>query len=154
MAGPPAVRHPARGLAGLITVGEVADWASIVALIISCVNALLIFSVKRRIVLNVTLGPLFLRLRENSESMNRCLSEFGIFSDTFNEQLGRCEANVNAVRRRLGHRRSAFCKGAQRSILEYRRRKSVDAARDVYNDLQRVLQEVENRVEEQGIVGP
>jgi hypothetical protein len=154
MAGPLAVRHPARGLAGLISLSEVADWASIAALVISGLNTLLIFSLKRRIILNVTLEPLLLRLQENSRVMNQCLFLFDAFSDTFDEYFGPCEANINAVRRRLGYRRSAFCKDTQRSMLRYRRSRSLETARTVYNDLQRVLREVANRVEEQRIIGP
>jgi hypothetical protein len=136
-----------------MSLSDIADWASIVALLISGFNTLLIFSVKRRIVLNVTLEPMLARLTENSARMNGYL--LGVISaDVVNETIGLCEAEVRAIRRRFGGYRARFCRRLRRSMSHYRRRPDVDTARDVYNDLQQVIQEIANRAEEMRITGP
>ncbi len=134
-----------------MSVGEVADWASIAALVVSGINTLLIFALRRRILLNVTLEPLLDRLRENSNRMNGCLLLFDASIDTFDEVIAICEANVRALRRRLGLRRSWFCRDLIKAFGAYGDNRSYDAARRVFNHLQRVVQEVANRVEERRI---
>lgn len=137
-----------------MSLGEVADWASIAALVISAVNAVLIVSVKRRIVLNITLEPLLLRLKDNSQQINESLLGDAEAVAGLNEVVGLCEAEVKAIQRRFGFYRARFCRRLLRSIAYYRRRNDADAARAVYDDLQQVIQELANRIEELRITGP
>jgi hypothetical protein len=134
-----------------MTLGEVADWASIAALAISVLNATLIFSLKRRIVVNLTLEPLLERLREGSTQMNGYLLLFDASADAFDETAAIWEANVRAVQRRPGIRHGWFCRDLLKSLRVYRNRRSYDAARRVYNHLQKVIREVANRLEERRI---
>jgi hypothetical protein len=55
------------------------------------------------IVVNLTLEPSLQRLRENSMDMNQYLSYYEIHANGFFETAGMCEANIKAVRRRLGY---------------------------------------------------
>ncbi|HVH78184.1 MAG TPA: hypothetical protein VM782_02240 [Stellaceae bacterium] len=137
----------------MISISQVADWASIVALLVSAFNALQITIVKRRIILNVTLPDLLARLAENSRSMNLYLIAFSATNDSFDEVTGLCEANVRALKRRLGFGQGRICAGMLLSIRRYRRNRSASSARDLYNDLQQLIQEIANRLEEQRILG-
>ena len=136
-----------------MSLNEVADWASVAALLISAFNALQITSVRRRIILNVTLPTLLTRLRENSSRMNLYLISYLASGESFYEVIGPCEANVRALKRRIGFRQARICAGMLLSFKRYRRDKSVGNARDVYNELQQLIQEVANRLEEQRITG-
>jgi hypothetical protein len=138
----------------LISLSEVVDWASIAALVISGVNALLIFSLKRRIILNVTLGPLLGRLKDNSQRLNGCLLGDADAATGMTEIVGLCEAEAKAIQRRFGFYRARFCRRFLRSIAYYRLHGDMDAARAVYDDLQQVIQELANRIEELRITGP
>jgi hypothetical protein len=131
-----------------------ADWASIISLIISGYAAIQITLVKRRVVANLTLEPLLGRLRANSKEMNRCLSDYGSYRGQFDEVLGLMEANVRALRRRLGARYGWFCRRPLAAIRVYRLDENDAGARTVYNALQQVVQEVANLVEEMRITGP
>jgi len=131
------------------------DWSSVLALLITIYNAYQITRVRRQILLNLTLSSLLERLRRNSERMNECLllilKDASI--DTFDEVIAICEANVRAVRRRLGRTRARFCSPLLSAISVYRRAQNVDSARSVYNSLQGVIQEIANREEERRIRG-
>ena len=136
-----------------VDLNAAAAWASIVSLLISAYNAIQITSVRRNILLNVTLPLLLERLRENSKVINGHLLIFDGSADGFEEVIGLCEANVRAVRRRLGYFRGWFCRRMLKAIVRHRRRRSVDSARSVYNALQQLIQEVANRAEERRITG-
>ncbi|MFZ2003579.1 MAG: hypothetical protein WB697_09915 [Stellaceae bacterium] len=137
----------------MISLSEVADWASIAALLVSAINALLIFSVKRRIVLNVTLEPLLFRLKDCSQRMNASLLEYPEAATGLNEIVGLCDAEARAIRRRFGFYRARFCARLLRSITHYRRHNGLDEAQAIYDDLQQVIQELVNRIEELRITG-
>jgi hypothetical protein len=171
MAGPPAVRHPERGLAQLKgdlstkcdwgesgwmagTLGFWADLASLVSLGISILNAFWIFSIRRRILSNLALNGLLDRFRKNSRRMNGYLLRYDASVDGFSEVIGLCEADTRAVKRRLSFPRSRIGNRLLRSIANYRGRKSVDTAQGVYGDLQQLIQELTNHIEEIRIMGP
>ena len=137
----------------MITLTEVADWVSIIALLISIFNTLLIFSVKRRIMLNVTLEPLLQRLRDNSQIINDYLLSQTEITIGLNEVVWRCEAEAKAIQRRFGFYRARFCRRLLQSIAHYRRHGGVSAARVVYDNLQQVIQDLANRIEELRIMG-
>lgn len=101
--------------------------------------------------LNLTLPPLLQRLQQDSGDLNGYLLLYEASIDSFDEVIGICEANVNAMRRRLGRHRSSFCRGLLKLIVRYRSERSSDTARAVYNALQQVIQELANRVEERRI---
>jgi hypothetical protein len=130
-----------------------ADWASIIALLVTAYNAYQITAIKRRMLVNLTLKPLLDRLRENSTDMNRLLLPGSRPEYEYDAVLGICEANVGAVKRRLGRQRGRFCNRLQAAIVRYREQKSDRAALSVYAALQQVIQEVANRVEEMRITG-
>jgi hypothetical protein len=138
-------------LAGLMSTSDVANWASIASLVISIFNVALIVSLKRRIVANVTLEPLLERLREGSTQMNGYLLLFEAAADDFDATAAICEADVRAVQKRLGVRQGWFCRDLLKSLRVYRNHRSYDAARRVYNHLQKVIREVANRLEERRI---
>lgn len=137
-----------------MNLGIVADWASILALLVTAFNAFQIRNIKRRMVINLTLEALLERLQNNSREMNRFLSVYETAKSDFDGVIGVCEANVRAVRRRLGARRSRFCKQLLNRISAYGRQQRKATARAVYDTLQQVIQEIANRVEEIRIAGP
>src|SRR5439155_26506284 len=110
-------------------IGVLADWASISALLIALYNAYQITRVRGQIVLNLTLSSLLGRLQDNSQRMNESLLLQHASSDSFDEIVEICEANVRAVRRRLGLRRGRFCLMLLSSIAAYRRRRDTETAR-------------------------
>jgi hypothetical protein len=136
-----------------VSLGVLADWASVLALLITLYNAYQITSVKSQIILNLTLQSLLERLEENSRQMNGYLMQYAASADSFDEVTGLCHANIRAVKRRLGLRRGWFCRGLLKTIVRYRRWQNIDTARTVYNALQQVIQEVANRIEERRITG-
>lgn len=97
----------------------IADLASILALLVTAFNAFQIRNIKRRMVINLTLQTLLERLRDNSREMNRTLMVYETAKSDFDGVIGVCEANVRAVRRRLGVRRSRFCKQLLNRISAY-----------------------------------
>jgi hypothetical protein len=111
-------------------------------------------TVKRRVLINLTLAPLLDRLRGNSSEMNRFLLRHEASMHDLDGVIGICEANVRAVKRRLGVHRGRFCNDLLVLMVAYRRQKSVSMAGRVYDALQRVIQEIANRVEEIRIMGP
>jgi pantothenate kinase-related protein Tda10 len=129
------------------------DWASVLGLLIVIFNGWQITRVKQRIVLNLTLNILLQNLRDNSEDMNECLQAYGVSIDRFDATVEACEANVRTARRRLGLQRSRFCSPVLRSMRAYHRERTEDFARQVYNRLQGVVQEVANRADEVRISG-
>jgi hypothetical protein len=132
---------------------RLADWASILALLLAIYNAVLITRVKKEILLNVTLGSLLCSLQENSQAMNDCLVLADASIDTFDEVVEVCHANIRTIRRRLGRRRSRFCRPLLTSIRIFAKQREANAARDVYNKLQGVIQELINHAEERRITG-
>lgn len=137
-----------------MSLGFWADLASVASLIIALFNAYQITTVKRRIVVNLTLGPLIDRLRDNSSEMNRSLSNYVASVDRFDEAVGLCEVHARTAERRLGGRRCRFCKELLRLVATYRREKNDGNAHKVYNALQQVIQEIANLMEEMRIIGP
>jgi hypothetical protein len=104
--------------------------------------------------INLTLSPLLDRLRGNSTEMNRFLVRYETSMHDLDGVIGICEANVRAVKRRLGVHHGRFCNDLLALMGAYRKQKSVVIARRVYDALQRVIQEIANRVEEIRITGP
>jgi hypothetical protein len=99
-----------------MNLGFFADWASILALLVTAFNAYQITNVKRRLVIYLTPPPLLDRLRDNSSEMNRFLLLFAASMDHFDGVIGICEVNVRAVRRRLGVRQS---RSARASLIQW-----------------------------------
>ncbi len=64
------------------------DLSSILAFLITILNAYLITSIKRRIMINVTIVPLRDRLRSDSLELNNSLAYFETSFDEFNQALG------------------------------------------------------------------
>jgi hypothetical protein len=137
-----------------VSLSVLADWASIFALLISAFNAFQITTVKRRMMLNVTLNPLLNRLMENSRDMNRCLLNYQATIADIDKVIGICEADARALKRRFGLRHGRFCKNLLDMLIAYRRDRSEDSARAVYNSLQAVIREVAHRAEEMRVTGP
>ena len=134
-----------------MSVGAIADWASILSLIIVIFNAYQITGIRRRIVLNLTLEPLLERFRDISRRMEGYLPMYAASAESFEELIGPYEANVRAVQRRFGAYRNRFCRPLLSSIRKYRRQRGPGSAQRVYADLQGVIQEISNQVEERRI---
>ena len=135
------------------TLAYVSAWASITSLLITAVNTYLIIRIRAGIVVNLTLEPSLQRLRENSMEMNRHLGYYEIHANGFFEAAGVCEANVKAVRRRLGYFKGRFTRDLLRSLRRYRKDRSRQNAQEVYAGLQHVCQHIANIVEERRITG-
>jgi hypothetical protein len=101
-----------------------ADWASIIALLVTAYNAYQITTIKRRMLVNLTLEPLLDRLRENSTEMNRLLLPGSRPEYEYDTVLGICEANVGAVKRRLGSQRGQFCNRLLAAVVRHREQKT------------------------------
>ena len=127
-------------------------WASVISLAITLLNTYLILRIKSGIVVNLTLEPMLLRLTENSADMNRHLSYYEVGNQFF-EVAGVCEANVKAIRRRLGYVRGRFLSDLLRSMRTFRRDRSRINAQEVYACLQQVRQHLANMLEEKRIIG-
>ncbi len=129
------------------------DLSSILAFVIAIINSFLIMWIRRNFLINATIRPLLVRLTQNSFSLNQCLAQFDASTDDFTESVGRCEANVQAVRRRLGIRKGWFCRELLRAVKIYHTQRDRNSAREVYNGLQKVIEHLYNLVEERGIIG-
>ena len=129
------------------------EWASIASLALTFLNTYLIFRIKGGIIVNLTLEPMLMRLRENSSIMNQSLAYYDAIDPRFFEIAGVCEANVKAVRRRLGFLRGWFVTDLLRSIRIFRRDRSIQNAEIVYANLQQVCQHIANMLEEKRISG-
>ena len=99
------------------------------------------------------MDSLLQQLQDNSQDMNECFLTYGTSMDRFGATVEVCEANVRALRRRLGWQRSWFCRSVLHSMHQYRRERDENSAREIYNRLQRVVQEVAHRAEEVRISG-
>src|SRR6185437_7492022 len=100
------------------------SWASLISLAVAAWNTYLILRIKAGIVLNVTLEPMLIRLKENSAELNRQLMYYEVNHHRFSEVAGICEADVKALRRRLGFIKSRFVRGPLRSMRTFRRDRS------------------------------
>jgi hypothetical protein len=123
-----------------------ADWASVISLGVTVVNTYLIIRIRQGIVLNLTLEPILSRLRDNSESMNRHLSYYELHSASFLEVVGVCEANIKAIRRRLGYFRGWFLRDVLRSMRKYQKYRTQPNAQEVYTSLLHVCQDLVVRI--------
>jgi hypothetical protein len=130
-----------------------ADWASIISLGVTLLNTYLIIRVRQGIVLNLTLEPILSRSRDNSEIMNRHLSYYELHSANFLEVVGVCEANIKAIRRRLGYFRGWFLRDLLKSMGKYRKDRTQPNAQEVYSSLLHVCQDLANMLEERRITG-
>jgi hypothetical protein len=135
------------------TLAYFSAWASIISLLITLINTYLIIRIRAGIVVNLTLEPSLQRLRENSMEMNRHLGYYEIHANGFFETAGVCEANVRAIRRRLGYLKGRFTGDLLRSLRRYRKDRSRQNAQEVYGGLQHVCQHIANLVEERRIIG-
>jgi hypothetical protein len=131
-------------------------WASIISLVLTFINTLLIVTIKRRIAASLTLQPLLERLQENSAALNQCLTLFDASIDRFNAVVAQCEVNARTARRRLGMR-WGFASPALRALLKatrsYNRERTRDNAQEVYNLLGAMIQYINNLLEERRISG-
>jgi hypothetical protein len=130
-----------------------ADWASVISLGVTVVNTYLIIRIRQGIVLNLTLEPILSRLRDNSENLNRHLSYYELHSASFLEVVGVCEANIKAIRRRLGYFRGWFLRDVLRSMRKYQKYRTQPNAQEVYTSLLHVCQDLANMLEERRITG-
>jgi hypothetical protein len=135
------------------TLAYVSSWASVISLVLTFVNTYLILRIKAGIVVNLTLEPMLSRLTDNSADMNQHLSYYNLSNQQFVEVAGVCEANVRAIRRRLGYVRGRFLRALLRSIRLYRRDRSRTNAQEIYVCLQQVRQHLANLLEERRITG-
>jgi hypothetical protein len=135
------------------TLAYVSSWASMISLVLTLINTYLILRIKTGIVVNLTLEPILVRLRDNSAAMNQHLSYYHINDHRFFEVAGVCEADVKAMRRRLGYIRGWFLRDLLRSIRTFRRDRSRTNAQEVYASLQQVCQHLANILEEKRITG-
>jgi hypothetical protein len=135
------------------TLAYFSAWASIISLLITAINTYLIVRIRAGIVVNLTLEPSLQRLRENSMEMNQYLIYYEVHANRFFETAGMCEANVKAVRRRLGYFKGWFTRDLMRSLRKYRKDRSRQNAQEVYGGLQQVRQHIANLVEERRITG-
>jgi hypothetical protein len=113
------------------TLAYVSGWASVISLAVTLLNTYLILRIKAGIVVNLTLEPMLLRLTENSADMNQHLSYYEVGNQFF-EVAGVCEANVKAIRRRLGYVRGRFLHDLLRSMRTFRSDRSRINAQEVY----------------------
>jgi hypothetical protein len=136
-----------------MSLGVIADWASVISLALVAFNVHQVTRIKKQIILNLTLDRLLRNLQDDSKAMNSHLLFYEASVDSFNEVVGKCDANVGAVRRRFGIHGGWFCRRLQKSIARYRSERNVETARTVYNDLQQVIREIINRIDERRIRG-
>ena len=135
------------------TLAYVSSWASVLSLALTLLNTYLILRIKAGIVVNLTLEPMLVRLTENSTEMNQHLSYYDVSDQRFFEVAGVCEADVRAMRRRLGYIRAWFLRDLLRSMRTFRRDRSRTNAQEVYASLQQVRQHLANLLEEKRITG-
>jgi hypothetical protein len=112
------------------TLAYFSAWASIISLLITAINTYLIVRIRAGIVVNLTLEPSLQRLRENSMEMNQYLIYYEVHANRFFETAGMCEANVKAVRRRLGYFKGWFTRELMRSLRKYRKDRSRQNAQE------------------------
>ncbi|HVC50825.1 MAG TPA: hypothetical protein VND87_02265 [Stellaceae bacterium] len=135
------------------TLANFSAWASLVSLALTLVNTILILRIKSGIVVNLTLEPLFDRLRQRSGEMNQFLAYYEVNGARFFEVAGICEADIRALRRRLGYVRSRFLRSHVHAARKFRRDRSAANAQEVYASLQQVRQHIANMLEERRITG-
>jgi hypothetical protein len=135
------------------TLGYVSSWASIFSLVLTFVNTYLILRIRAGIVINLTLEPILARLRERSVEMNQHLAYYDVSNHRFLEVAGVCEADVRAMRRRLGYIKGWFLRDLLRSMRTLRKDRSQTNAQEVYASLQQVRQHLANMLEEKRITG-
>jgi hypothetical protein len=136
-----------------LILSKLADWASVISLGITLFNTYLIIRIRQGIVLNLTLEPMLSRLRENSADMNRYLSYYESHAAKFLDVAGVCEADIRAIRRRLGYIRGWFLRDLLKSVHKYKRDRTQPNAQEIYSSLLHVRQRLANMLEERRIIG-
>jgi len=132
------------------------NWASIVSLVLTFINTILIVTIRRRIAASLTLEPLLKRLEQNSAELNQCLALYDASIDRFNGVVAQCDVNVRSARKRLGFRlgwQSPAVRAALRATRQYEQHRTRDNGQEVYNRLGAMIQYVSNLLEEKRISG-
>jgi hypothetical protein len=132
---------------------DLRELASLISLGVTLLNTYLLVRVRQGIVLNLTLEPILLRLRKNSEQMNGYLSYYEFQSIRFFEVVGICEADIRATRRRLGPMRGWFLRDLLKSMRKYKKDRTQPNAQEVYVCLLHTSQGLANMLEERRITG-
>jgi len=85
--------------------------------------------------------------------MNENLSYYDIYEDRFFEVARVCEANVKAIRRRLGYFNGRFLRDLLKTLRRYGGTRNRGNAQDVYRERQHARQHLANMLEEKRITG-
>lgn len=139
----------------------IADWASLVSLLVSGLALYQIRLVRSQIVGNVRLPALISALRKNGASLAELLDDFAKANASRDIllELGRCEVNARSIQSHLarGQLRQR-ASGLAQMIKDYNtfgssRTTAEDSAWKIYGELNILLEELKNETEVRKLVG-
>jgi hypothetical protein len=139
-----------------------AEWAGILALVVSMYAALTIRLVRNDILKRVRLPQLLDQITQRATALANLMRQYPANRNQIRVEMSRCEAHLKVLRRKVNGEISMTVRGLQAAIKSYNStprwfrptpRNNKDNAWNIYAQMNGLIEELKHFIEDQRVVG-